>query len=153
MKKFISLMLAALFSLTVFSVSAFADSEVEKSEKEEDFQKAESAVVDYACMGAAVDVRETAIIAGFTAYNTSALSALNTRKTALAAAWKLTSNEEVKKAVKTAVSTYKKSLKDARKVFKKARKSAWETFKTSAKACKGEGESLDSSNSGIDNTL
>lgn len=151
MKKIISLLLTALFSLTVLGVSAFADEG--SSENESKKEKAENATIDFACVGAAVDVRETAIIAGFTTYNTSALSALNTRKTALAAAWKLTTNEEVRKAVKAAMSAYKKSLKEARKVFKDARKSAWDSYKTSAKACNGEGEKLDSSNSGADATL
>lgn len=173
MKKILGLALAAIFSLTVFSVGVFAEegsttdsetkTETEKTEKSEKTEKggkkgkmkekAESAVIDFACVGAAVAVREDAIISGFSTYSTSALSALNTRKSALASAWALTTNDEIKKAAKDAMSAYKKSLKTARKTFKDARKSAWDTYKTSVKACSGEGESLDSNGSGIDNSL
>lgn len=151
MKKIISLVLTAVLSLSVFAVGAFAKEGSDKKEK--NTETAESVEVDKACVGAAVDARESSIITAFTAYNTSALAALTTRRTALAAAWALPTDEEVKKATKAAMSAYKKSIKEARKIFKDARKSAWDTYKTAAKPCRGAGESLDSSNSGIDNTL
>lgn len=93
--------------------------------------------VDIACVQKAVDKREDALGAGWTAFNASMTSAYGARKTALHDAWGMSDAAARKTAVKTAWETFKKSAKTARQAWKTARKNAWQTFRSESKACKG----------------
>ena len=80
--------------------------------------------VDGACMAAAVTKRDTAISAALQLV----VTAIQTRGTALAAAWTAMDKNAVKAA--------NDAFKGAWKTFDTTRKAVWATFKTDAKACK-----------------
>ena len=84
--------------------------------------------MDGTCMAAAVTARDTTISAALAPVT----AAIQTRGTALAAAWKLTDPVARKAAVKAANTAFNGTWK----TFNTARKNAWNTFKTAAKACK-----------------
>jgi hypothetical protein len=84
--------------------------------------------VDGACMATAVTTRDSAISAALVPVTT----AIQTRGTALAAAWNLTDLAARKAAVKAANTAFNGTWK----TFNTARKNAWTAFKTASKACK-----------------
>ncbi len=96
-----------------------------------------SSSVDYACVQAAVSVREQALVSGLTAYNSAELSALTTRKSSLSTAWSMSDASARRTAVKAAWDAYLKSDRDASKQWKTDQKNAWSTFRTSVKTCSG----------------
>jgi len=92
-------------------------------------------VGDLVCATTAVDVREKAILASFTAYSTEVTAALTKRGTALVAAWSNPNGAARRAARNTAWSDYKVALKTAKANLKNAKGKAWSTFKASSKAC------------------
>ena len=95
--------------------------------------------VDSSCMQTAVNTRETAIASTFVEFNTSILTALTLRKTALNAAWGMTEMSDQKTALKKAWMDWKTAKKAASMKLKTDRKATWDTFKTTAKtSCKME---------------
>jgi hypothetical protein len=107
--------------------------------------------VDLAKMQAAVDTRDSAIILAWDKYSTDVKSALETRKTALKAAWALTDKATRKTAIKGAWTNYRKAIKLARETFKKAKNDAWTQWRIDSKAAKGNAE--DNTSMSVDNTL
>jgi len=106
-----------------------------------------SVTTKIACVGTAVNARETAIDAAMTTFTAADNAAYNARATALQQAYALTTLSAVKAAVKTAWSTFSKSEKTARSAWQTARNSAWATYRTTAVACKapaGTGDGVDS---------
>jgi acyl-CoA reductase-like NAD-dependent aldehyde dehydrogenase len=93
--------------------------------------------LDTTCMKSAVDARESAVQAAFSAFSTARSAALTQRASALDAAWSLTDRKAITAAVKTAWSTFKTTNGAARKSYNTAIRSAWSTFSASAKTCKG----------------
>lgn len=92
-------------------------------------------VEQLACVATAVDKREVAIQTALdTSYNTTK-TALSTRRTALAAAWKLSDRTERREAIKTAWHAFKGTWKTAEKQLRADRKAAWKLFRTAARAC------------------
>jgi hypothetical protein len=88
-----------------------------------------------ACVQAAVDTREQAILTGLSAFTASLQSAFQQRKTALHDAWAITDTAQRKAAIKTAWQTFKQSKQTAQLTFKKARNAAWEAFRIATKTC------------------
>lgn len=92
--------------------------------------------VDIACVKTALDVREDALMAGWSVFNTSIVAAYTARKSALDAAWVMTDAAARNAAVKAAWTAFKTAKQSAQKQWQSARKAAWKTFKSAAKACK-----------------
>lgn len=89
--------------------------------------------VDTTCVSAAVEVRETALIAAWSDLHTSLTAALTERKTDFVAAWSLSDATERGKALKTAWDDWKTGKKSAHTEFRSDRKAAWDTFKKTTK--------------------
>ncbi len=116
------------------------DNGLHKGQRKEEKEKK---VVDGICMGKAVDVRDTAIIAAVDAYATAVKTALATRKAALVAAGQMTDIKARATALKDAWKAFKGTWKTAAMALNTARHAAQETFGDAAKLCGGhdEGES------------
>lgn len=104
--------------------------------------------VDIVCVKTALDIREDALMAGWSTFNTSVSSAYAARKTALDAAWVMTDAAARSAAIKAAWTAFKTAKQGAQKKWQAARKAAWSAFRTAAKACKAPevdagGESMD----------
>lgn len=110
-----------------------------------------AATLDTACMQAAVDKRETAIIAGVDAYSSAVKSALSVRKDALKAAWAITEKAQREAALKAAWFAFRDAGKKTSGAMKDAKNAAWKTFKTDAKACRQ--SDADSEGQGTDMSL
>ena len=89
--------------------------------------------VDWSCVSNATKTREDAIIASFSTFNTSMVSALQARATSLADANGSTEKSERQTERKAAWSTFKKAKKSAVSEYKSVRKTAWNTFRTTVK--------------------
>ncbi len=108
--------------------------------------------VDGACMATAVDKRDSAIEVVVDTYASTVKMALETRKTALKAAWGMSDVKARRQAINEAWNAYKKSVKSARRVFKTSRNAAWSQFRTDAKVCHGS-SSEDNGGAGSDAQL
>jgi hypothetical protein len=103
-----------------------------------------------ACMQAAIEKRDTAIITAFDNYSSTVKNLLTIRKDELKAAWALTNKTARRTAIKAAWQKYSNGLKKAREEIKKAKKSAWKQFHIDERACRvsagddGVGEGVDS---------
>lgn len=127
-RRFIGVLGAALFGVLLLTlppvVSAHSGSHAETTA---------GALVDSTCMAEAVDVREEALIDAWEDLNTSVVSALRERKSALHAAWELSVVKERAVALVKAWKEWKADKKAAHAEFRKDRKAAWETFKKTAR--------------------
>lgn len=90
---------------------------------------------DVACVQAAVDKRETSLIAVADTANASIKAALETRKTELKSAWAVTVAKDRQTARKGAWDKYSAAAKATKQALLTSRKSAGTTFKTDMKAC------------------
>lgn len=106
--------------------------------QDKDEKQAPKKKLDGACMSAAVDVRDTAVLNAFDAYSVSVKSALTARRTALKAAWLVADAEDREDAVVKAWVDFKASFGTAKRTLRDARNNAWTTFKASRKTCGGE---------------
>lgn len=105
--------------------------------------------VDGACMQAAVEKRDSAMIAAVDAYYTAVKAALQARKDALRAAWGIADPKARRGASEAAWKTFKSGHKKVTSDLKKARRATWKQFGTDRKACHATG-SEDSGSEGID---
>lgn len=112
MKKFVSAAVSILIAASIIT-PAFAASSASAKPR-----------VDGACMATAVTKRDTAVAAALQIV----VTAVQTRGTALAAAWTAMD--------KTAVKAANDAFKGAWKTFDTTRKAAWTQFKIDAKVCK-----------------
>ena len=110
---------------------------------------------DGACMQAAVDKRDTAIIAAFDKYAASVKSALETRRSALKDAWGKPTPKERRAAIKAAWAAYRKSVRGARQQLNKDKRAVWKQFRLDAKACRPASADLgtESGGEGADQSL
>ena len=109
-------------------------------------------VVDLVCMQTAVAKRDNAVIAALDKYHASWKLALETRRDALVAAWKLTDRTERWKALRKAWSEFYKQRLEARRVFRQERETAWKTFREERKNnCGKQAYALDFTNHYGDN--
>lgn len=88
-----------------------------------------------ACIQAAVEKRETTLIAGHNSFNTSIVTALTVRKDGLKSAYALTEKGSTKTAKKAVWSKFKTDSKAAHDSMRSVRKASWGTFNTDMRAC------------------
>jgi hypothetical protein len=108
---------------------------------------------DLACMQAAVEKRDNALIAAIDAYHTAARAALEKRRDALKAGWALTDRTARRAALRKVWSEFKKSHKKAVQDLRKAKRNAWKQFRTDRKACGPAAASDDPTAEGTDAQL
>lgn len=92
--------------------------------------------MDLSCMKTAVEKRETAMQSAFDKFSSSIKSALQSRKSALSAAWSITDKKERNTAIKTAWANFKTSKKSTVETFRTERLAAWKQFVKNRKECK-----------------
>ncbi len=123
----------SIAAVSVFAFGALADTTASPSVSPSPTQ---TTVAKIACVGTAVNTRESAIDSALNAYTASVNSAYTARANALKDAYTKTTLADVKSAIKKAWADFSNAVKSARKAWQSARLSAWKTFKTSAKICK-----------------
>jgi hypothetical protein len=106
-----------------------------------------------ACVAAAAEKRDNAMIVAVDVYVTSVKTALVARRDALKAAWAITEQKARQTAIKNAWNKYKDALKTARETFRKAKNVAWDLYKTERKACGTNATMDDMTDSSVDLTL
>lgn len=97
-------------------------------------QKATS-TINVACVQAAVEKRENALIAGHDTFNTSIKAALEARKVALKDAWSAADKATRQSKKNTAYKNFKTSTQSAHTSLRGVRNTAWSAFTTEMKAC------------------
>ncbi len=108
---------------------------------------------DPACIQAAVEKRDTAIISALDTYSAAIKTALMTRKNALVTAWGITDKVARRAALKAAWKNYRDSVRTIRKTFRDAKHASWRQFTADRKACKVTPIAEDSTGQGVDETL
>ena len=107
--------------------------------------------VNIACIAAAVAAREAILQTAIGTNGTDISAAYSARASALASAYVQTDTSAIRKAVKTAWTTFSAALRVAHKNWKTAQQGAWSQFKTALKACGGSATTVsDSANASID---
>ncbi len=91
--------------------------------------------VDVACVQAAIDKRDGAIISAVNSFSGAAVAAIQARTAALKSAWAISDAKARRKALSEAWKTYKETIRKARMDMKKAIRSAWSQFRVDRKAC------------------
>ena len=94
---------------------------------------------DSGCFLDAVMKREDSLLLSWNKFSQLVVTAHETRKIQLVAAWNLENPIERKKAVKAASLKFKNALKAAKKVMASERRLVWKTFRTEVMACKKQG--------------
>src|SRR3989338_3073510 len=107
--------------------------------------------LDAACIQAALDKRESAIILSFDKKSMAVKTALDQRKTDLKSAWALSNLKDRIKARLAAWKNFKKADNSSRMTYRKEVKAAWEQYKKDKKACNV--KESDNESSGTDNSL
>lgn len=105
------------------------------------------------CMQAAVDSRDTAIIAAWDAQYPAVKTALQTRQTALMGAWGQANQKTRRDATRAAWDAYKGSVKSARATMKASHKATWTKFEADRKACSPKATKDDNGSLGMDSQL
>lgn len=124
---------AALVLTAALATPAFADDNTANINTSTDTTVASSA--DLACMGAAVDAREGAVLTARTDFNAKLIAALTTRRASLKTAFTIANNADRKVAIKAALTVFAKANADARIKYKADVKAAWKTFTAAAQKC------------------
>lgn len=109
--------------------------------------------VDAACMQAAVEKRDNAVMAGVDAYAAAAKSALAARRDALKAAWGLADAVQRKAALRAAEAAFKGTWRKAANALRSSKKAAWKQFYADRRACSGTAASEDTMTESIDASL
>jgi len=117
------------------------------------FAQTTASTDDLACVQAAVEKRDGAIIAAWDVLSPAIRSALVTRQQALVAAWGINNRKERRAAIKVAWRTFRASVKSARATFRISRISAWKTWRDDVKACRPELLSDDRTSASVDAEL
>lgn len=94
-----------------------------------------AANADLACMSAAIDARETAIINARTTFNASVMAALNTRREKLKAAYTIANDGERRVAINAAWDAFAKAVADARAAYRTSVQASWKTFVQASVNC------------------
>ena len=106
-----------------------------------------------ACVGSAVNTRETALGTAISALTSSVNSAYTARAAALKQAYALTTgNSAIKKAVSGAWSVFSKTLKTARRAWKDSRNAAWTQYGQAVQACKASNVPAEAGKSSLEAT-
>ncbi len=145
--------IATAILLSATPLSVFAQTSVAPESMRRAQTTTPKKTLDVACIQAAVDKREAAIIAALDTYHSAAKTAFETRRSALQAAWAITDRAERRAALKAAWAAFRKSTREASSTFRKARRTAWEQYRTDRKACGTSATSDDTSREGNDLSL
>ena len=127
--------LAALSSAAILGSSAFVSPAFSQGTGTGSTGAA-AASVDLACMSAAIDVRESAIITARTNFHTKIMTALSTRREGLKAVFAIANNADRKVAIKTAWKVFAKAIADARVQYKVEVQAAWNVYTEASGKCK-----------------
>lgn len=114
---------------------------------------AKPAELQVSCIQAAVEKRDTSLIAAFDAYANAAKTALSARTSALKTAWAISAAKDRRAAIKQGWKKYSDSLTAARRTFSAAKKTAWQQFNAERKACGPAASKDDTTSSGADTNL
>ncbi|HSX24931.1 MAG TPA: hypothetical protein VLG69_03120 [Candidatus Andersenbacteria bacterium] len=91
--------------------------------------------VDTACVGTAIDKRETALGGGVSTFGSAVNSAYQTRQSALKDAWSKSTVKDRREAVQAAWKAFNQSVRSARTAWKATQKTAWQSFRSDVKSC------------------
>ena len=127
--------------------------EKKEEKRKEREERKENRQVNLACMQAAVEKRDNALLAAVDKRYSEHKTALTARRDALKAAWGITDPEKRKEALRAAWKAYREALEKTIKSFREAKRAAWKQFKEDRRACKAEGSSEDKVNEGTDSHL
>lgn len=123
----------------------------EKSNVKSTKERRNIKTVDVACIQAALDKRESAIILSFDKKSMTVKTALDQRKTDLKSAWALSNLKDRIRARLTAWKNFKKVDYSSRTTYRKEVKSVWAQYKIDKKACNT--RESDNESQGTDNSL
>ncbi len=123
---------AAVLLSTIIAVPAFAQSSVSSSVNG---STSVASSADLACMSAAIDAREASLISARTNFNASVLTAIQTRRTSLKAAFTIANHHDRQVAIHAAMKAYSEAIAKARAQFMLDVNAAWKTFATARLAC------------------
>lgn len=129
------------------------DTKEAEKRQEKKVERKDERKVDLACMQAAVEKRDNALLATVDARYSAHKAALTARRDALKAAWGMTDAAKRREALQAAWKAYREALEKSTKAFRDAKKSAWKQFKEDRRACKSEGASEDKVTEGTDGQL
>ena len=129
MKKLIAATAAALL-LNGAALPAFAESSASSAST-----TTVTASADLACMSAAIDVRDSAVISARATFNAAIMAALNTRKDSLKAAFLINNDQNRHVAVKAAWDAFLKATVNARAAYKASVQASWTAFYTASVKC------------------
>ncbi len=90
---------------------------------------------DLACMGSAVDARESVVLTARTDFNAKIIAALTARRASLKVAFTIAKNADRKVAIKAAQTVFAKAVADARSQYRTEVKAASKTFVEAMKKC------------------
>ncbi|MBI5794635.1 hypothetical protein HZA87_06195 [Candidatus Uhrbacteria bacterium] len=133
MKKLIASTAAALVLSGAVLTPAFAQSSASSSAGS---SSSVTASVDLACMSAAIEARENAVISARTTFHAAIMAALNTRKDALKAAFTISNDHDRQVAINAAWDAFMKAVVNARAKYKTDINAAWTAFFTASVNCK-----------------
>jgi hypothetical protein len=91
---------------------------------------------DIVCVQAAIEKRDSSIITGHNAFNTSIVAALTARKDSLKLAWTKEVRTEREEAKKKSYTDFRTSTKSAHEALRTVRSTSWKTFESDMKVCK-----------------
>ncbi len=103
-----------------------------------------SSTVPIACVSAAVDARERAIVSAETTFTSALNTAYSTRASALHSAYAESRTEAIRSAVNTAWKAFTTATRDAQKKWKEGQNAAWKQFNTALRTCKAPNSVSDS---------
>jgi len=105
-----------------------------------------------ACVGTAVNTRESSLIAGQETLSASINSAYEARAGALKTAYAQTSAEGVRSSVKSAWQKFQSSTKSAQTAWRSTSKRAWDAYNSAVKSCKAPSTITDTANTTLEVT-
>lgn len=130
-----SLIATALVFSFIGGHIAFAQTGTTTTQTAAPQKRAARAGFDGACVGAAVGVRDDAIIAAHNLRNTALTTALNTRKIEVQAAWNITDQKARRTAREAAWKKSRTAGEVARRQFRVSADTAYLAFNNAVKAC------------------
>ena len=131
MKKFLSAVAVMLSAATV--APAFAQSASSSSSSSSSTGVASSA--DLACMSAAIEARENAVITARADFHAKIMTALTARRDALKAAFTISNNNDRRLAINAAYRAFVKAVAEAKASYKVSVQAAWTAFVTASADC------------------
>lgn len=130
-------------AVTLLSAALAAPAFAQMSSSTSSMSTGTASSIDLACMSAAIDARESAVVTARAKYHASIMAALNTRHAALKAALTLANNNDRMVAMQAAWKSYVTATEKARAQFAIDVKAAWSVFATAKVNCHIDGDDAD----------